>query len=67
MKDIRLQDKVNSICLICGRIEYTKAVEKCGKCGGLTYVRTDQDLAFMGRSNMVEVEKGVRGYKTGDA
>jgi hypothetical protein len=35
-------------------------VEKCDKCGGLTYRRTDEDLAFMGRSAMVEAEKDKR-------
>jgi ligand-binding sensor protein len=62
MRDIKLQDRVNSICLICGRIKYNKREDKCSKCGGLVYHRTDADLAFMGRSGIVEVDKDMRGY-----
>jgi len=57
MKDIRLHEKANSCCILCGRIFYGHDYIRCPKCGGMCNVRTDTDLAFMGRNGMREVEK----------
>ncbi len=57
MKDIRLHSKVNSCCVMCGRIYYDKEYIRCPRCGGPCSLRTDTDLAFMGKRGMREVEK----------
>jgi uncharacterized paraquat-inducible protein A len=57
MKDIRLTEKQNSCCIMCGRIHYDQTHIRCPRCGGICHVKTDTDLAFMGRRGMQEVEK----------
>lgn len=56
MKDIRLHSTLNSWCIICSRIFYGKVHEKCPSCGGLCHTKSDEDMAFMGRRGMIEVE-----------
>jgi hypothetical protein len=46
--------------MICGRIIFDMAIDKCNKCGGLTYQRRDDDLVFMGRTAMAEAESQPR-------
>ena len=59
MRDIRLRDKLNSWCLLCGKIWFGRVLAKCPRCGGLCTKRSDRDLAFMARNGMYEVEKGA--------
>lgn len=44
--------KGDSRCLLCGHIEYGKAVEKCPKCKGLCRLCPPDELYLSGRHNI---------------